>query len=72
MFRYSLQRIFLAIVTTVIILSLTFFLVKLQPFPATVGNTDAQIAYYSHQVSLGYVLEFSTAQTNQEFKTNRP
>ena len=64
MFRYSLQRIFLAIVTTVIILSLTFFLVKLQPFPATVGNTDAQIAYYSHQVSLGYVLEFSTAQTN--------
>ena len=30
MFRYSLQRIFLAICTTVIILTLTFFLVKLQ------------------------------------------
>ncbi len=64
MFRYSIQRILLALMTTVIILTLTFFLVKLQPFPATVGNTEAQLTYYGHQVDLGYVVEYATAQTN--------
>ena len=64
MFRYSVQRILLAVLTTVIILSLTFFLVKLQPFPATVGNDTAQITYYTKQVNLGYVLDFTSAQGN--------
>ncbi len=64
MFRYTVQRIFLALVTTVIILTLTFFLVKLQPFPATVGDTTAQLTYYTHQVALGYVVEFRSAQPN--------
>ncbi len=63
MFRYSVQRILLAVLTTAIILSLTFFLVKLQPFPATVGNNAAQITYYTKQVNLGYAVEYSTAQT---------
>ena len=62
MFRYSVQRILLAVLTTVIILSLTFFLVKLQPFPGIAGETPTQIAYYSHQVSLGYVVEYGTEQ----------
>ncbi len=62
MVRYSIRRILLAVMTTIIILTLTFFLVKLQPFPATVGNTTAQITYYRHQVDLGYVLEFGTEQ----------
>ena len=64
MFRYSVQRILLAVLTTVIILSLTFFLIKLQPFPATVGNDAAKITYYTKQVALGYVVEFNSAQAN--------
>lgn len=55
MFRYSIQRIFLAVLTTCIILTMTFFLVKIQPFPRITGNTDSQIAYYLHQAALGYV-----------------
>lgn len=62
MFRYSVQRIFLAICTTIIILSLTFFLVKLQPFPAAIGTNDTKLIYYLHQVELGYAVSYSTAQ----------
>ena len=62
MFRYSVQRIFLAICTTIIILSLTFFLVKLQPFPDVAGTNETKLAYYIHQEDLGYVISYSTAQ----------
>ncbi|MDY5440781.1 MAG: ABC transporter permease [Candidatus Enteromonas sp.] len=56
MFRYSVQRIFLAVCTTAIILTMTFFLVKLQPFPKLIGaKPDAILAYYLHQADLGYV-----------------
>lgn len=55
MFRYSVQRIFLALCTTAIILTLTFFLVKIQPFPKMVGTNEAQLVYYLHQADLGYV-----------------
>lgn len=63
MFRYSVQRILLAVLTTIIILSLTFFLVKLQPFPPVLGKIPVQIAYYQKQVNLGYVLEYATEQS---------
>ena len=62
MFRYSLQRIFLAICTTVIILTLTFFLVKLQPFPTIPGTNETKLAYYLHQQDLGYVVCYSSPQ----------
>ncbi|MDY2913320.1 MAG: ABC transporter permease [Candidatus Enteromonas sp.] len=56
MFRYSIKRILLAVLTTAIILTMTFFLVKLQPFPKLIGaKPDMILAYYLHQADLGYV-----------------
>lgn len=58
MFRYVVKRILLAFVTAAIILTLTFFLMKMQPFPLVLATTDAQrFAYYDHQVLLGYLVE---------------
>ncbi len=60
MVKYVLKRIGLAIVTTFIIISLTFILIKLLPFEKPIGQEPQQIAYYEHQVSLGYLYKFST------------
>ena len=56
--KYVLKRIVLAFVTTFIILSLTFILVKLLPFERMLGDDAKQIAYYDKQYSLGYVARF--------------
>lgn len=56
--KYVLKRIGLAFVTTFIILSLTFILVKLLPFERPIGNDAMQIAYFDKQTSLGYVYRF--------------
>ncbi|MBQ7250190.1 MAG: ABC transporter permease [Bacilli bacterium] len=56
--KYILKRLALAVVTLVIILSLTFILIKLLPFEQPVGMTDAKLAYYSQQIHLGYVVSF--------------
>ena len=53
--KYVLKRIGLALVTTFIILSLTFILVKLLPFNRPIGTDQIQVAYYEKQVALGYV-----------------
>ncbi len=53
--KYVLKRIGLAFVTTFIILSLTFILIKLLPFQRPIGGDAQQIAYFDKQYSLGYV-----------------
>lgn len=58
--KYSLKRICLLIITTFIILTITFFLVKLLPDPAMSGNEQAQFAYCMNQYNLGYYLMFQT------------
>jgi oligopeptide transport system permease protein len=50
----------LAIFTTAIILTLTFFLMKMLPFSKpTSFKAEAMFAYYMKQVKLGYVLDFA-------------
>ncbi len=62
MTKYTIERILLAIITTFIIITLTFFLIKLLPFPKPDPVPASAIAYYQKQVEYGYVLEFSTIQ----------
>lgn len=59
--KYSLKRIGLLIFTAFIILTITFFLVKMLPDPAISGNTEAQVAFCREQVSLGYYFASNTA-----------
>lgn len=62
--KYILKRLGLAFVTTFIILSITFILVKLLPMEKAVGGEDKQIAYYENQVGLGYVCRFKSEQSD--------
>ena len=55
--KYVLKRIGLALITTFIILSLTFILIKLLPFQKPIGQTSAQFAYYETQLDLGFVIK---------------
>ncbi|MGN1294915.1 MAG: ABC transporter permease [Bacilli bacterium] len=65
MTKYVLKRIALALMTAVIILSLTFILIKLLPFQKPLGQEAQQFAYYQDQVRLGFVQSYSKAQTNK-------
>ncbi len=62
--KYSLKRIGLLLVTTFIILTVTFFLVKMLPGAAMTGNETAQFAYCQEQVKLGYFLRETSEQAN--------
>ena len=66
MWKYVLKRLGLAVVTLVIILSLTFILIKLLPFQKPIGQISQQFAYYETQVKLGFVQKFNFK--NEEFK----
>lgn len=57
MWRYVVKRLGLALITTVIILSLSFLLIHLLPFQKPLGTFQQQYSYYMKQVSLGYVFE---------------
>ncbi len=57
--KYVLKRIILAFVTTFVILSLTFILVKLLPYEKPIGADHVQIAYFDRQYNLGYVARFN-------------
>ena len=57
--KYVLKRVLLALLTTFIILSLTFILIKLLPFEF-VGKPEQRIAYYEEQVRLGYMSSSKT------------
>lgn len=59
MVKYTIQRLLLAIVTAAIILTLTFFLMKLLPFEPTVGTDEARLTYMQNQVSIGNVIQSS-------------
>ena len=59
MIRYTIKRLILALITTVIVLSLTFILMKLLPFPRPIGTDVNCYAYYMDQVHLGYVKRFT-------------
>lgn len=55
MLNYILKRIALIFMTTFIILSLTFILMKMLPLERPQGLIDTQIAFYENQVVLGYM-----------------
>ena len=55
MWKYVLKRIGLALVTTVIILSLTFILMKLVPIKGTLGDHKQRFAYWQGLVHDGFV-----------------
>ena len=57
MWKYVLKRIGLALVTTVIIISLSFFLIHLLPYQKPLGNYEARYSYYQKEIHLGYVYE---------------
>ncbi len=56
MFKYTVQRIFLALVTAFVILTLTFFLMYMLPFSMPLGDNATRYGYYLHQEALGYVV----------------
>lgn len=53
--KYVLKRILLALMTTFLILSLSFIFVKLLPQERFIGKPEQRIAYYEEQVRLGYM-----------------
>jgi len=58
MVKYTIERIFLAFCTTFIILTLTFFLMKLLPFYPAIGPNDAKLAYFLDQANrIGNVID---------------
>lgn len=67
MFKYVLKRIGLALVTSFIILSLTFILIKNLKEERPIGQISTQIAYYEKQVSLGYFYKFTNEQHDDEY-----
>lgn len=58
MVKYVIKRLLLAIVTTFIILSLTFILMKLLPFSVPGGKYEDRFVYLMKQVNLGFVYDF--------------
>lgn len=63
MTKYVIKRLLLAVFTAFIILSLTFIMIKILPFPMPGGSQiEAQNAYFIRQVELGYVLAFNSPQ----------
>lgn len=63
MWKYVLKRIGLALMTSCIILSLTFILIKCLPFERPVGLIQQQFSYYEDQVHQGFVLRFNFPQS---------
>ena len=58
MWKYVLKRIGLAIMTSFIILSLSYLLIKCLPFERPVGMIQDQYAYFEKQTNDGFVLRF--------------
>ena len=62
MWRYVLKRIGLAFLSTFIILTLTFILMKMLPIERIPGTKEDGYKFFTGQVNLGYVLEFINPQ----------
>lgn len=60
MWKYVLKRMGLALLTSFIILSLTYLLIKCLPFERPIGMVEDQYAYYENQVADGFVLSSPT------------
>lgn len=54
MAKYVIKRVFLALITTFIILSLSFCLIKLLKPERSTSKVEQRIAFYEEQVRLGY------------------
>ena len=67
MVKYVIKRLLLAIVTLFLILSLTFILIQLLPFEKPVGTSAQQVAYYTKQATLGYLVR--TSEVNNKLGT---
>ena len=63
MWKYVLKRLVLALITSFIILSITFILIKLLPYSKPIGTNDNMYAYYMKDVTDGFVLDFKNEQT---------
>lgn len=65
MLKYSIKRILLALVTAFIILTLTFFLVKLRPMSLMLGGQPkVRYSYFIKQTQLGYCLHYTVEHPN--------
>lgn len=65
MVKYTIQRLIMAFITAFIILSLTFFLVRLMPFPMPNATTDqGRYAYWMQQARYGSVLDLPNESAN--------
>ncbi len=60
MVKYTIERLLLAALTTVIILTLTFFMMKQLPFEPIAGQTAQRVAFYLNQVNIGNVIDLKT------------
>ena len=60
MWKYVLKRLGLAMITTVIIISVSFFLIHLLPYQKPLGNYEARYSYYQKEIHLGYLYELPT------------
>ncbi|MCM1194434.1 MAG: ABC transporter permease [Corallococcus sp.] len=66
MWKYVIKRVLLALLTTVIILSLTFIFIKLLPVKKYQGRPPQRAAYYAEQVRLGYIYATDTPEEGVE------
>lgn len=57
MWKYVLKRVGLALITTVIIVSISFLLIKLMPYQLPIGNNETRYAFYQKEIFLGYIFE---------------
>lgn len=57
MWKYVLKRMGLAVVTSFIILSLSFILIKLLPFQKPAGTNAMMFTYYQQEVNRGFVTD---------------
>lgn len=64
MWKYILKRIGLASITLVIILSLTFILIKLLPVELPIGTKEQTNSYCAKQVYLGYFIDSPIERTD--------
>lgn len=61
MLKYSIKRIILAFITAFIILTLTFFLVKLRPSAGIISpDVNVRYAFYLDQCKKGYMIDKDT------------
>jgi oligopeptide transport system permease protein len=55
--KYVVKRLLLALLTTFIILSVTYILIKLLPYSLPIGNNDSKYSYFENEIRLGYVIK---------------